>query len=280
MVERRGDRTWVCWSPLEVYTPEFKASLIERLDPYVEELERRGLKDKAYVYTFDERGQDFWPIMKEYFGLVKERYGIPTLTTAKVPQDPEVMRELNVDWNCPVSSQYRFEEAEKCREQGLQVWTYVCLGPRYPFANFLADDPLVEARVIWWQMYHQKCDGLLYWGLNIWGRANNDYLIDPEADGPRLKWSITTGGRWNRLHGDGELLYAGRDGPIGSIRLANLRDGIEDYEYLWRLAELTDLETTRAACEPVTTSLMAFTREPEVVEAVRRRVAGRIERLR
>ena len=75
--------------------------------------------------------------------------------------------------------------------------------PRYPYANWLADDPLVEARVIWWQAYHQKMDGFLYWGLNIWGRENNDYLIDPEVDGPRLEWSITTGGQWPALHGDG-----------------------------------------------------------------------------
>jgi hypothetical protein len=280
MVEPRGERAWVCWSPLEVYTPDFKAGLIERLDPYVAELKRRGLADKAYVYTFDERGQDFWPIVKEYFGLIKERYGIPTLTTAKVPQDPEVMRELNVDWNCPVSSVYRFEEAERCREAGLQVWTYICLGPRYPYANWLADDPLVEARVIWWQAYHQKVDGFLYWGLNIWGRANNDYLIDPEEDGSRLRWGITTGGTYSWLHGDGELLYAGKEGPIGCIRLANIRDGIEDYEYLWKLAELEgSLERAREACLPITQSLTEFTRDPGVINENRERIARRIEKL-
>jgi len=280
MVEHRGESAWVCWSPLEVYTPQFKAKLTERLDPYVAELKRRGFADKAYVYTFDERGQDFYPILKEYFGLIKERYGLPTLTTARVPQDPEAMRELNVDWNCPVSSVYRFEEAEACRKAGLQVWTYVCLGPRYPYANWLADDPLVEARVIWWQAYHQKVDGFLYWGLNIWGRANNDYIIDPERDGPRLRWSITSGGTYSWLHGDGELLYPGRDGPIGCIRLANIRDGIEDYEYLWKLAELEgDVEQAREACLPVTTSLTEFTRDPAVVLENRERIARRIDKL-
>ena len=47
-----------------------------------------SLADKAYVYTFDERPDEFYPIIREYFGLIKKRYGIPTLTTAKVPQDP------------------------------------------------------------------------------------------------------------------------------------------------------------------------------------------------
>ena len=68
MVQPRGDRTWVCYSELGVYVPSFKQSLIERLDPYVAELKRRGLLPKAYCYTFDERGEDYYPTITEYFG--------------------------------------------------------------------------------------------------------------------------------------------------------------------------------------------------------------------
>jgi hypothetical protein len=284
LVEERGDRAWVCWSPESVYTPEFKRRLIERLDPAVAQLRREGLLGKAYIYTFDERGKEFFPIVREYFGMVKERYPeIRTLTTAYVPQDPAAMRELNVDWNCPVSSVYRFTDAERCRAAGLQVWSYICLGPRYPFANWLADDPLIEARLIWWQAFHQKLDGFLYWGLNIWDRHRNDRPIDPSA-GPLLEWSITTGAsgtEWERLHGDGELLYAGPDGPIGSIRLANIRDGLEDYEYLWLLGQAEgSVEAARTACLPVTTGLTQFTREPAVLVAQREAIARRLEKVR
>ncbi len=274
LVQPRGDATWRCWSPVEAYTPELKQHFIDTLDSYVAQLRARGLADKAYIYTFDERPAEFYPIMKEYFGLVKERWGIPTLTTAKVPQDPEVMRDLNVDWNCPVSTRYVFEDAERCRAAGLQVWSYVCCGPRAPFANFLADDPLIEARLIWWQAFHQKMDGFLYWGVNIWGRPHNDQPIDL-GEGARLTWSITTGGdRWEALHGDGALLYPLPDGPAGCIRLANIRDGLEDYEYLWALGEKRgDLWSARADCRPVTTSLTAFTRDPATLLGARERVA-------
>lgn len=282
MVEPRGKRAWVCYSELDVYTPTFKQQLIQRLDPYVAELKRLGLLDKAYCYTFDERGEDYYPVMKEYFGLMKERWGIPTCTTSRVKQDLEAMRDLNVDWNCPVSSVYTFDEAERCRRAGLQVWSYVCCGPRRPYANFLGDDSLIEARLIWWQWYHQNIDGFLYWGLNIWGRPNNDYLIDPEKDGPNLRWSITTGGDelWLKtLHGDGELLYAGKDGPLGCIRLANIRDGLDDYEYLYLLAQLKGNKGyARSACEPVTTGLTAFSRDPQVLLSQRDKIAREIER--
>ncbi len=281
MVQERGNRTWVCWSPLKVYTPEFKQHLIERLDPYVAELRKRKLIDKAYIYTFDERGEDFYPVIKEYFGMVKERYPeIHTLTTAKVAQDPGKMKELNVDWNCPLTARYKLEEADRCRAAGLEVWAYVCLGPRFPYANWLADDPLIEARVIWWQAFQQKMDGFLYWGLNIWHRAHNDHIIDP-AQGPKLKWSITTGGRHPTLHGDGELLYPLKDGPAGCIRLENIRDGLEDYEYLWLLGErLGSRDEARKRCEPVTTSLTEFTRDSGRLYAQRDKIAREIERLK
>ena len=164
------------------------------------------------------------------------------------------------------------------RTAGLEVWAYVCMGPRYPYANWLSDHPLVEARVIWWQAFHQKMDGLLYWGVNIWGRDNNDAPIDPGA-GPLLDWSITTGGQHDWLHGDGVLVYPGKAGPIGSIRLANIRDGLEDYEYLHRLAELgEDIDKAREACLPVTEDLTHFTREPEVVLETREGIARQVAR--
>ncbi len=281
MVEERGSRVWVCYSPLSVYTPEFKQRLIDRLDRYVAKLREHGLTGRAYVYTFDERGEDFYPVIEDFFGMVKRRYPeIPTLTTAKIPQDPKVMRRLHVDWNCPLTPAYRFEEAEKCRAAGLQVWAYVCMGPGFPYANWLADHPLIEGRLIWWQAMEQKMDGMLYWGVNIWSREHNDRPIDP-ADGPLLSWSITTGGDHPWLHGDGILVYPGIDGPLGSIRLANLRDGLEDYEYLWLLGQQAgSVDAVREACLPVSRSLTDYSRDPEVLARQRDAIAQRIERSR
>jgi len=274
LVEPRGSAPWRCYSSAESYTPDFKQSLIAKLDPFVADLKARGLADRAYVYGFDERPAEFNPIIREYFGMIKQRYGLPTLTTAKVPQEPAAMRDLNVDWNCPVSDAYSFADAERCRAAGLQVWSYVCCGPRAPFANFLADAPLIEARVIMWQAFHQKLDGFLYWGVNVWSKKSNDAPLDLRK-GARLAWSINTGGPdWPALHGDGVLLYPLPDGPAGCIRLANLRDGLEDYEYLWALGRKRgDPWSARADCEPATTSLTAFTHDPAVLHAARERIA-------
>ena len=79
------------------------------------------------------------------------------------------------------------------------------------------------------------------------------------------------------LHGDGVLLYPGPAGPIGSIRLANIRDGLEDYEYLWLLAQKDGIEAARAACQPVTRCLTDFTRIPQELAVQRDKIARRLQ---
>lgn len=89
----------------------------------------------------------------------------------------------------------------------------MCCDPRAPFADFLADDRLIEARLIMWQAFHQKMDGFLYWGVNVWSKKNNDAPLDL-AKGAKLSWSINTGRPdWPALHGDGVLLYPLPNGP-------------------------------------------------------------------
>ena len=114
-------------------------------------------------------------------------------------------------------------------------------------------------------------------------RPGNETPLDPAA-GPFLKWSISTSepdGWIPWLHGDGRMLYAGREGPIGSIRLDNIRDGLEDYEYLWLLSERTDdPEAGRQACAPVASGLSQFTSDPSVLREERDHIARRVETLR
>jgi hypothetical protein len=110
-------------------------------------------------------------------------------------------------------------------------------------------------------------------------------------------------GYWG--NGDGRFLYPPRrdpaadqpaclDGPINSLRWENLRDGMEDYEYLWLLQQAaqrelawrgeTDLykqarELLNVPAE-VSQDLTHFATDPRLVLAHRDRVARLIERLR
>lgn len=260
--------TWVCFAETKEYTSEFKTRLIERLDAFVPELEKRGLLDYAYVYGFDERGKEYIPIMREYFGLIKERYPrVRTLSTCWPPAGTDPA-SLNVDWYCPLSNKYDVEMAEKVRVRGGEMWWYICMGPTYPYANWMLEYPLVESRVIWWQTWQQKVDGLLYWGLNIWDRAHNDKPIPDNADA-LLSFSVTP---FEPLHGDGVLLYPGERGPLGSLRLLSIRDGMEDAMLLDAAERKLGRERVEQTVRRVSRGVTDFAREATVLHEARQEI--------
>src|SRR5690606_28951498 len=65
-------------------------------------------------------------------------------------------------------------------------------------------------------------EGVHYW--NGYAPGERDPWMQPADDTP--------------ANGNGILLYPAADGPLPSMRLATLRDGIEDFAYLVRLARL------------------------------------------
>jgi hypothetical protein len=96
-------------------------------------------------------------------------------------------------------------------------------------------------------------------------------------------------------HGDGQLLYPGPNRePFSSVRLENLRDGIEDYEYFWLLREavtrlkerdagkhavlIAEAERLLAIDDAVVKDLTHFTDNPRLVRETRAALAQAIER--
>ena len=72
--------------------------------------------------------------------------------------------------------------------------------------------------------------GLLYWTTVYWQKAGNVWT-NP----------ATYGEGKHPFNGEGSLFYPGADagfpGPVASIRLKQIREGLEDYEYLKLLAD-------------------------------------------
>jgi len=93
------------------------------------------------------------------------------------------------------------------------------------------------------------------------------------------------------LNGEGSLLYPGDrvkrytgqknvDGPVSSIRFELLREGIEDYEYLWLLKSLGAGEFADEAVRSLVVDVKAFSRNAADLSALRARMARRIEKLK
>ena len=266
--EPEGNPLWVCYVPLSDYSEDFTERLARRLDPVVAELRRHDLAKIAYVYGFDERRRDYDPTIRRICRFIKERYPeVSTFTTAGYMFDARANASPDdrdyMDWYCPLTPRYRLDLARRLRRQGKQVWWYVCCGPHYPYANFAGMDyPSIEGRLLAWMTYAFEVDGLLYWHVNYW---SHNAPID--GDDPYLSWSPTF---IAGMTGDGVLVYPHKEGLISSIRLENVRDGIEDYEVLTLLEKRRGRDAAMAACHTLIDSMTQFSRDPDKLEAVRR----------
>ena len=76
---------------------------------------------------------------------------------------------------------------------------------------------------------------------------------------------------------DGVLLYPGAEHVLPSIRLANVRDGEEDYEYLTMAEAAVGRENVAAMVRRLVSSPTRFTRDADALAALREQLADAIE---
>jgi len=100
-----------------------------------------------------------------------------------------------------------------------------------------------------------------------WGDPERDVWTDP--------------GFRNRYNGEGYLLYPGSEagifGPVPSLRLKALRDGLEDYAYFSLLAGLGDGDFVEQETAKVAHSWWKWEDDAERIYAVRSAIAKRIQ---
>ena len=115
---------------------------------------------------------------------------------------------------------------------------------------------------------------MLYWATTLWREVR-----DPWAD------AIS----WKRSHcnapaaGEGMLLYPGNlvekytgqenvYGPVGSLRFALLREGLEELELLEQLSSLGGRAEADAIAASICNGVKDFSRDPHQIEAARHRL--------
>lgn len=268
---------WVCYSsPEETETPAFYAYVKKTLAPYVAELRRHDLVKFAYLYGFDERENRYYPGIDRIWKQLKTDFpDVPLMTTAMMYKDMAEGKDYpcleTTDWYCPLTSVYQPELSAKLRAKGKQVWWYTCCGPHQPYANMASYEyPPIEGRLLGWMTHLYRADGLLFWHVNFWGRNRN---LDP-SDTFFPDWDTYSG-----LHmpGDGIFLYPTTTGIVPGIRLAQMRDAVEDYERLQLAAVRAGTNAVDAVSRTLVTSMTEFSRNPAALRAARAKLARLIE---
>jgi hypothetical protein len=285
--------------------PRYQVLFRGWVDTVAAHLQEKGWLDASFVYWFDEPDpKDYEFVMNGFRKLQAAAPGLPRMLTEQ--PEPELIGGPNL-W-CPLTPAFNMDEAEALRAKGDRFWWYVCTAPKGKFATLFIDHAVTELRVWLWQTWERKIDGVLVWQTNYWtsNEAYPDAPQNPYEDpmGWTTGYSTPSGAKLPWGNGDGRFIYPpltaanGQpaspvlDPPVPSIRLAMLRDGVEDYEYhaiLARLLEehtaaLTEAERARYAellvvPETVTQRMTKFTLSPAPIEARRAELAAAIEAL-
>lgn len=251
---------------------------------YYDYLKENGWADGACVYLWDE------PNLKENYeqvlvlaALVHE--AVPELKCLVVeqtyPQDPSWPDiDPAVDIWCPLWSFIDRKTILEKTAHGDEVWSYTALvqrAPRYhpqyervkdfdpPYWHI--DRPLVVYRVPTWINRQYEITGLLYW-------TTVTTVLDP--------WNNPAFSHSGHFNGGGYLFYpglpCGLDGPICSMRLKNLRDGMEDYEYFALLEQAAGNEAVRKLVDKIAPNWWDYCKRPDRLLDVRQELGEQIEK--
>ena len=200
-------------------------------------LEKKGLLEDCMAYFFDEPHLDWQFSRVEKMGRLLHR-AAPRLRRLCTIHPQERWFGL-VDIWVPSLNAIRpsyWPIIRDRQEIGEEVWWYVCGGNLRP--NILTDHPSVDVRAIFWAMWKYRINGFLYWSMAEW--HTNAVSSDPDGRWPNIPWNPLTFPK-AKCTNDGMLIYPGPNlQPIPSLRMAQIRDAIEDYQYLHLLNELCD----------------------------------------
>jgi len=252
---------------------------IAYLREFANHLEARGWLDRAFVMVWDEPKDSYaGQVLKELQIIHRAHPKLRTRLDGPVtgPLVEAVQEEVDI-WGLHMLNIARggaeaWENIERWRKQNRVLWIYVACDVHHPYPNVFIDYPLVDCRILPWICWKYDFQGFLYWSANFWG-GENVRGADPSKKWPNRPWVSANfvnhwGGRSNKFNGDGHLLYPGPDGTaLSSLRLEALRDGMEDYEYLWLLGKGIEKLRSQGEGEDLAAEASSFLSGQSIVES-------------
>lgn len=285
-------------------TPEYDKLLSDYLRQVEEHLKENGWLGKEYIYWFDEPDPKDYPFVRK--GMENIRKAAPRLTrfiTEHKP-GPDIMDVTEI--SCTIFHRVDPKIVAELIKKGREFWSYLCTGPKGPWVTLFIDHPAVNLRLWLWMSYKYQLKGILVWEANYWTSGTvfpSGMFQNPWQD--PMSYTVGYGMPYGQVNhwgnGDGRFLYPpnrnpNKDkkkylaGPINSIRWEILREGIEDYEYLWLLED--KIKKAKAKKELVDRGRQLlnlpeslfkngqdYTKDPKVILEYRAKIAELLEKL-
>jgi len=248
-------------------------------------LKKKGWAECAYLYMLDEpNDKAAYEQVRQLGAMVHEAEpGLRRLVVEQPYwQDPDWGSiDEAVDIWCPLFAFLGESSIKRVQAQGDAVWSYTALCQKAPsydpeYEKVKNDDPpywqidfpILSYRIAPWLNRRYGVTGLLYWTTVCWTGPQRDPWDDP---GFRVQFN-----------GEGALFYPGEDagieGPVASIRLKSLRDGMEDYEYFTLLEQRGGGAVVDEIVRSAVPTWGTWSQDPRQLLKLRERLANEIMR--
>ncbi|HID05600.1 MAG TPA: DUF4091 domain-containing protein, partial [Armatimonadetes bacterium] len=225
----------------------------------------------AYLYVVDEPNtKDAYELVRKWGKLIHDAHPDLKLlcTEQPTPQKPEWGTLIGaVDIWCPLWALIDEDALKERLEAGDELWSYtaLCQGAK-PTPWWQLDFPLLNYRIPLWQSWMSGMTGILYWSTVFWTRVKDPWT-QPQ----------TYGSERTPFNCEGLLFYPGVDagiaGPVTSMRLKALRDGMEDYEYFVLLSQVVGKEAVSQLVKSIAPSWFKWETDPKRLLKAREQVA-------
>ena len=230
-------------------TPEYEKLTGLYFKGFQDHLEANGWLGKEYFYWVDEPKHEEYYYVRE--GMQTIHRAAPKLTRFITENNPgpEIMDVTEV--GCPVFYKVDPEKVKEWSKKGREFWSYLMCWPKEPHVNLFIDSDAINMRMWIWMSYKYNLKGILVWRANKWndercsppGVLQNiweDPMTYKSGHGTPFRSAAEFG------NGDGMFFYPPNRhpntdttkyirGPVPSLRLEILREGLDDYDYMMML---------------------------------------------
>jgi hypothetical protein len=182
----------------------------------------------------------------------------------------------------------KFWSYQGCSDAG--TCTNSVVGPQYrgvpnTYPNYNIDGTPVANRTLEWLTYLHGQTGELYYYVDVCDGPTGEAKMCgyPPPPSPNPLVTVYYSGGW----GDGTLMYPGSPGYVGtkipiwlpSLRLKMIRDGMQDYEYLYALNQAGEGPFATQQALSFITNSYTFDNKPSALEAARMAMGTRLHQL-
>jgi hypothetical protein len=221
---------------LDPFTPEWTSAFQQAYRLFTEHLRQKGWHDKFVYYISDEPHYQHDYVVEQ----MKKLCALIHQVDSTIPIYSSTWRHCaawddSLDlWGIGQYGCFPVDDMTRLQRVGKNMW-FTCDGQMATDTPFLATERLLPYYCFKYGVRGYEFWGLAWWTYDPWQVGWHQFIR--QSDEGKKYYSI------RYPNGDGYLAYPGKpvgiDGPISTIRLEQVRQGLQDYEALILLEEMT-----------------------------------------